>query len=93
MKFRSSFLDIAMFDSQPLTKNLSGLRVEYRLVSLYSRDTGKREANLEFNVGQGTQDIGFRNAVPILFNCVPSTEVVLNTGRKRQTHDGFIIDS
>jgi hypothetical protein len=71
------FLDIAMFDNQPLTKALSGLRLEYRVVSLYSRDTGKREANLEFNVGQGTQDIGFRNAVPILFDCLPSTEVVL----------------
>jgi hypothetical protein len=71
------FLDIAMFDSQPLAKTLSGLRVEYRIISLYSRDTGKREASLEFNVGQGTQDIGFRNAVPILFNCLPSTEVVL----------------
>jgi hypothetical protein len=71
------FLDISMFESQPLAKGLSGLRAEYRLISLYSRDTGKREANLEFNVGQGTQDIGFRSAVPILFNCIPSTEVVL----------------
>src|SRR5262245_37317878 len=71
------FLDIAMFDNQPLTKTLSGLRVEYRIISLYSRDAGKREANLDFNVGQGTQDIGFRNAVPVLFNCLPSTEVVL----------------
>ncbi len=71
------FLDIKMIEEQPLTKTLSGLKVEYRLVQLYSRDTGKREALIEFNVGQGTQDIGFRNAVPILFECVPSTEVVL----------------
>ncbi|MBI3464038.1 MAG: CehA/McbA family metallohydrolase [Planctomycetes bacterium] len=72
------FLDIAMFDQQPLAKTLSGLKVEYRLIQLYSRDAGKREAQLDFNVGQGTQDIGFRNAVPILFNCVPSSEVVLH---------------
>jgi hypothetical protein len=78
------FLDIAMFDSQPLSKSLSGLRLEYRLISLYSRDPGKREANIEFNVGQGTQDIGFRNAAPILFNCLPSTEVVLGV----LDHDG-----
>src|SRR5262249_19352207 len=30
-----------------------------------------------FNVGQGTQDIGFRNDVDILFNCLPSTDVTL----------------
>ena len=71
------FLDIAMYDSQPLTKNLSGLKVEYRIIQLYTRDAGKREASISFNVGQGTQDIGFRSAVPILFDCLPSTEVVL----------------
>ncbi len=71
------FLSIEMFDKQPLTEKLSGLRLEYRVIQLYSRDAGKREASLEFNVGQGTQDIGFRNAAPILFDCVPSTEVVL----------------
>jgi hypothetical protein len=78
------FLDIKMFDDQPLTKTLSGLAVEYRVIQLYSRDTGKREAVVDFNVGQGTQDIGFRNAVPILFDCVPSTEVVLDV----LDHDG-----
>ena len=36
-----------------------------------------REAKIGFNVGQGTQDLGFRNTVPILFHCVPSVEVVL----------------
>src|SRR3990172_7689739 len=54
------FLDAAMMESQPLAKNLSGLRVEYRIMQLYSRDAGKREALIGFNVGQGTQDIGFR---------------------------------
>lgn len=71
------FLDVALFDSQPLTRTLSGLKVDYRIIQLYSRDAGKLEALLDFNVGQGTQDIGFRNAVPILFTAVPSTEVVL----------------
>ncbi len=71
------FLDMVMFDSQPITKTLSGLRLEYRIIQLYTRDTGKREALIGFNIGQGTQDIGFRNAVPILFDCVPSTELVL----------------
>ena len=71
------FLDIEMFNNPPLKPNLSGLELEYRIIQLYSRDIGKREAKLAFNVGQGTQDIGFRNAVPVLFNSVPAVEVVL----------------
>ncbi|MCS1416580.1 MAG: hypothetical protein M2R46_04331 [Verrucomicrobia subdivision 3 bacterium] len=71
------FLDIEMVNNPPLKPNLSGLELEYRIIQLFSRDIGKREANLAFNVGQGTQDIGFRNAVPILFTCLPAVEVVL----------------
>jgi hypothetical protein len=71
------FLDAVMFNKQPLKPGLSGLELEYRIVQLFSRDVGRREAQLGFNVGQGTQDIGFRNAVPILFHSVPSVEVVL----------------
>src|SRR5439155_3416279 len=57
------WLDLQMFNGQPLQKTLSGLELEYRIVQLYSRDRGKREAKLSFNVGQGTQDIGFRSDV------------------------------
>lgn len=71
------WMDIQTFDSRPLNKTLSGLGLEYRIVEIYSRDAGKREAKVEFNVGQGTQDLGFRNEVNILFDCIPSTEVVL----------------
>ena len=69
------WLDLMMFDRQPLTDTLSGLALEYRIVQLYSRDAGNRDAALGFNVGQGTQDIGFRNEVPILFRCQPSQSV------------------
>ncbi len=72
------FLDISMFDKQPLTARLSGLGLEYRIVLLYTRDAGRREAKLGFNVCQGTQDLGFRNAVPILFHCLPAVDVVLS---------------
>lgn len=72
------WLDVAMFNSQPLVGTLSGLRVEYRIIQLYSRDRGKREATLAFDVGQGTQDLGFRNALPVLFNCRPGVKVVLD---------------
>lgn len=72
------FLDCIVYDGQPLKKTLSGLALEYRIVQLYSRDVGRREAKLGFHIGTGTQDIGFRNTVPILFNCVPAVEVVLD---------------
>ncbi len=71
------FLDAVMYDKQPLKPELSGLKLEYRLIQLYSREVGRREAQLGFHVGQGTQDLGFRNSVPILFECVPAVEVVL----------------
>ena len=87
------FLDIVMIDGQPMKKTLSGLELEYRLVQLYSRDVGRREAKLGFNVGQGTQDIGFRNTVPILFHCVPAVEVVLDVKDTdgSATTAGFVI--
>ena len=71
------FLDAQMFGKQPLKPGLSGLELEYRIVQLYSRDVGRREAQLGFHVGQGTQDLGFRNSVPVLFTCVPAVEVAL----------------
>ena len=71
------FLDIEVYSNPPLKADLSGLELEYRIIQLYSRDSGKREAMLGFNVGQGTQDIGFRNAVPILFHCIPAVKVTL----------------
>ncbi len=72
------WLDLALFDRQPLAKNLSGLAVEYRILSLYSRDAGKREAKLSFDVGQGTQDLGFRNELDLLFQCDPAVDVQLD---------------
>jgi len=75
------FLDLNMVQREPMKAKLSGLLVEYRILLLYSRDAGQREASLSFHIGAGTQDIGFRNAVPILFNCQPAVAV------KLQIHD------
>jgi hypothetical protein len=66
------WLELRMFDDPPMSPCLSGLELEYRIVRLYSRDAGPREASLAFDVGQGTQDLGFRNEVPILFDCRPA---------------------
>jgi hypothetical protein len=71
------WLDIAVVDSQPMTKTLSGLGLEYRILQLYSRDAGQREATLAMHVGQGTQDLGFRSEVPILFNCRSAIDIPL----------------
>jgi len=87
------WLDLATFDHAPLRPQLSGLELEYRIIQLYSRDAGKREAKISFNVGQGTQDIGFRNDVDLLFNCLPSAEVTLRVldENGKPTTGSFII--
>ncbi|MCC5929074.1 MAG: CehA/McbA family metallohydrolase [Cyclobacteriaceae bacterium] len=62
------FLEVAIYDKQPLKEGLSGLALEYRIIQLYSREAGKKEVKFDFNVGQGTQDIGFRSETSILFD-------------------------
>lgn len=71
------FLELLIYRNRPLLPNLSGLGLEYAVVQIYSKDAGSREAEIGFNVGQGTQDIGFRNTVPILFDVSPSVKVTL----------------
>lgn len=71
------FLQMALYGKRPLKEALSGLTLEYGVLQLYSSASGKREARLAFNIGQGTQDIGFRNEVAVLFDCVPAVEVTL----------------
>lgn len=72
------WMDVATFDDRPMNPTLSGLEVEYRILQIYSRDASKREAKLSFDVGQGTEDIGFRNALPLLFNCRPANRLRLS---------------
>ena len=72
------FLAISMVSRQPLNKTLSGLSLEYRIIQLYSRDKGPREAKLLFNVGQGTQDLGFRNELSLLFQAKPAVKVIFD---------------
>jgi hypothetical protein len=62
------WIELAILNDKPFVNRLSGKRVEYRVMKLVARQTGKREATLMFDVGQGTQDLGFRSEVPILFN-------------------------
>jgi len=53
---------------EPFPTELTGRRLEYRLLRLTPRQSGKREATFQFDVGQGTQDLGYRAEVPILFS-------------------------
>jgi hypothetical protein len=74
---RDRWLDLQTFDRQPLGAALSGLPLEYRILQLYSRDAGPREAKLVFDAGQGTQDLGYRAETDLLFRCLPAAAVTL----------------
>jgi hypothetical protein len=74
----SRWLDMQMYEAPPVRPTLSGLAVEYRIAQLYARDAGKREAAFHFDTGQGTQDLGFRNEVSVLFDCRPAREITLS---------------
>jgi hypothetical protein len=70
----SRWLDLMMFDRQPLTETLSGLALEYRILQLYSRDAGWRGASLAFELvwppGSLAPQLDWRsNEVSILFDC------------------------
>lgn len=65
------WLEAEVMHRKPLPATLSGSKLEYVLLRLRARDAGKREATLKFDVGQGTQDLGFRAEVPILFTVQP----------------------
>jgi hypothetical protein len=75
---KNSFLDVELYSRPPMTANLSGLKAEYALALLYSKEAGKREATLVFDIGQGTQDLGFRAEVPVLFDIKPAVAVRLS---------------
>jgi hypothetical protein len=70
--------DISLFDHPPMEERLSGLSLEYRVLTISSRDAGQRSAKISFNVGQGTQDVGFLNEIPILFKIVPVRSIPLH---------------
>ena len=78
------FLELEMFDRSPMTSQLSGLEVEYRLALIYCSEAGKREAVITFDIGEGTQDLGFRSDLPVLFNIETAIPVTLAIS----DHDG-----
>ncbi len=69
---RDRWMGLDLYDKDPMSSRLSGLPLEYRILQIYSRDQGQRSAAISFNVGQGTQDIGFRNEVVVVFTALPA---------------------
>jgi hypothetical protein len=69
---RDRWMGLELYDKNPMSERLSGLPLEYRILEIYSRDRGQRSARISFSVGQGTQDIGFRNEMSVLFNALPA---------------------
>jgi hypothetical protein len=65
------WLEAVVETAPPLKKTLGGAKLEYVVLRLRPREAGKREATLKFDVGQGTQDLGFRAEVPVLFTVRP----------------------
>ena len=78
------FLEIAMHTQPPMAAQLSGLELEYAIALIYSRDAGRLEATLGFDVGQGSQDLGFRGEIPVLFTARKAVPVRLRI----RDHDG-----
>jgi len=67
----SGWLEAEIATRAPMRPELSGTKVEYRLLRLTAHEAGKREATFQLDVGQGTQDLGFRAEAPILFTVTP----------------------
>jgi hypothetical protein len=66
------WLEADVAPAPPLGKTLTGDPLEYLPLRLTAHEAGKREATLKFDVGQGTQDLGFRAEVPVLFTVRPA---------------------
>jgi hypothetical protein len=85
--------NVTTYSQPPLTGRLSGFPVDYQVLQVYSRDRGPRSAMLQFNVGQGSQDIGFRSEIAILFDARPAHPVTLRVRdeKGRPTIASFLI--
>ena len=69
--------DISIYDKPPMRPRLTGLGLEYVILDVYSRDAGQRSALLQFDVGQTSQDLGFRSEMMVLFTALPARPVTV----------------
>ncbi len=88
------FLDTMMYDAQPLNRNLSGLELEYRIVQLYCRDSGRKEATFQFNLNEGKKVVASGPPLRIDFEALPAVLVRLHVldddGRSQRDGRGIV---
>ncbi|MBI3857206.1 MAG: EF-hand domain-containing protein, partial [Planctomycetes bacterium] len=65
LKGEPRFLQVELFQSPPLTPALSGLRVEYLVLLIYSSEAGRRPAEIEFAGAPVSLDFDILPAVPL----------------------------
>jgi hypothetical protein len=90
---KERWADMSIYAQPPMRPRLSGLGIEYAILQVSSRDAGKRSAIISFNVGQGTQDVGFRNDVEVLFSAAAAHPVRLQVKDEhgRPTTAAFLV--
>jgi hypothetical protein len=70
------FLQMNFYRNRPLQSQLSGLKLEYAVLQIFSKQSGRREAELNFNIAQSTQDINLSKPIRILFDISKAVKVV-----------------
>ncbi len=87
------WLALTTYGAKPMEPQLSGLALEYRIVLLYSRDSGRREAQMGAHLGAATSDLGFRNRTAVLFDIASSRDTTLRVRDEngRPTTASFVI--
>src|SRR5262249_10933261 len=80
---KERWANISLYQRPPMRPRLSGLALEYAILAIYSRDAGQRSAKVSFNVGQGSQDIGFRNDATVVFNALSARRITLRVKDER----------
>jgi hypothetical protein len=75
------FLHLMMYGGQPLLPNLSGLELEYRVLQVYCRDAGRKEATLNFGLTRSERDrmpfVTAGESLPFLVESAPAVLVRL----------------
>lgn len=66
------FCEVELVDGVASSSFLSGAEREWKIVEVRLLEVGRREVHLEADVGQGTQDLGFRAAADLLLKGVPA---------------------
>jgi len=70
-------IDAAAITERPLAERLSGQVLEYRVVAVRSENSGQVASVLQFDVGQGSQDVGFRSDLALTFTAAAAHPVTL----------------